>query len=338
MANPPYLDDTLPAEEKEFQKAIAQIGGKERIYLVSDDCKTEEDEVPGILQEFIHDMFNSRCMDSIQEDSSGTAKDCSGAPLDSSPKSRGDTVSESDLCIEVDTAGKTVPQGNENPLSARPKDLGLRAKPVGEDKSRQSLNGNVQRTTSVNIGGLNRTIDSLIIIFIFRQEFLLGGSSNEACLKEILKDVRARTKRASVRPALIGLIRTTAESAETRQCLEALERMIRTVFRKHSPEAIWVGNFIPKTESRMLIIKKNACKVLYSSQTSDNTRDRGNPLHWPFQCLPWPFRRGLRGQASSSSSSRQKGDTGSIEEGIPLKTNSLSTGPHVDCGATEKDS
>ena len=40
---------------------------------------------------------------------------------------------------------------------------------------------------------------------------------------------------------------------------------------------------------------------------SDNTRDRGNPLFWPFQCLFWPQRRGLRGQANNSPTNRKQG-------------------------------
>ncbi|XP_010764686.1 uncharacterized protein isoform X3 [Notothenia coriiceps] len=61
----------------------------------------------------------------------------------------------------------------------------------------------------------------------------------------------------------------------------------------------------------------------------DNTRDRGNPLLWPFQCLSWDHRRG---QANNSSNGRQRDHTGSKEEGIPLKTISLSAGPQMDGG------
>uniref|UniRef100_A0A668AT54 Uncharacterized protein n=1 Tax=Myripristis murdjan TaxID=586833 RepID=A0A668AT54_9TELE len=228
MAGPTCLEDTLPAEEKDFQEIITQIGGRDKIYLVSEACKAEHEGKSDndTLQEFIRDMFYS------------------SGPADRSP-----------------AGGK-------------------------EDKRRP-----------------RRTIDSPIIIFIFRQEFL-SSSSNEVCLKEILKDVRARTKRArSSRPALLGLIRTAEESAETRQCAQLLERLIRAVFRRHSPEAIWVGSFIPKTEAKMLAIKKNACRVLCSSQTT------GNPRFWPFQCLPWPPRGAARGQAGSSPASRQRGSS-----------------------------
>ncbi|XP_038571615.1 uncharacterized protein LOC119900598 [Micropterus salmoides] len=306
MADPASTEDTLPEEEKEFQGIIALIGGKERIYVVSDACESKDVDGgdAGILQEFVRDMFPDSLANS------------NGHYYHSSPpSSHGDTAS----------------------ATARPMDLDLSACPMGTDRENEkekqpSRSGNVQRTATrrANIYSLKRTIDSPIIIFIFRQTFL-SKNSNELCLKGILKDVKARTKRARIaRPALIGLIRTRQESAETRQCAQLLERLIRSVFHKHSPETIWVGCFIPKTEDKMLSIKKNACKVIYSSQTADNTTDRGNPLFWPFQCLFWPQRRGARGQANNSSTSRQRGDTGCVEESIPLKINSMSAGPPVE--------
>ncbi|XP_031715553.1 uncharacterized protein LOC116390247 isoform X1 [Anarrhichthys ocellatus] len=312
-----FLEPTLPEEEREFQKIISLIGGKERIYLVSDTCTSKEVDADdaGILQEFIREMFAN----SSPANNNGQTQP---APLNS----HGETSSVNPIC------GK--PEGvksNDMPLIARPKDLDLRACPGEEDGDKvkkPTLGGNAQRTATrrANIYSRKRTIDSPVIIFIFRQTFI-SKQSNELCLKETLKDVKARTKRArNARPALIGLIRTREESAETHQCAQLLERLIRSVFHKQSPETVWVGSFIPKTEAKMLSIKKNACKVIYSSQTADNTGDRGNQLFWPFQCLFWARRRG---QATNSSTDRQRGDTGSKEEGIPLKISSLSAGPHV---------
>ncbi|XP_074492304.1 uncharacterized protein LOC141768162 isoform X1 [Sebastes fasciatus] len=313
------LEDTLPEEEREFQKIIALIGGKERIYLVSDACTSKEvdGDDAGVLQEFIQDMFHS----SSPANSNGQ--------LQASPTSLpGETASANPIC------GKTgAVKSNEIPLTARPKELDLRE----DEKKEKRLDGNAQKTATrrANIHSLKRTIDSPVIIFLFRQTFL-SKQSNKVCLKETLKDVKARTKRARLsRPALIGLIRTREESDETQQCAELLERLIRSVFTRQSPETIWVGCFIPKTEANMLSIKKNTCKVIYSSQTADNTRDRGNPLLRPFQCLFWAQRRR---QATNSTTGRQRGDTGSKEEGIPLKTNSLSAGPHVDGQSAGGDS
>ncbi|XP_078114945.1 uncharacterized protein LOC144523328 [Sander vitreus] len=315
MEDAAFLEDTLPEEEREFQKIIALIGGKERIYLVSDACKSKEadGDDAGILQEFIRDMFHN----SSPVDSNGQTSLLS---------SHDDTASASPICCKTETV-----KSNEIPQIARSYDLDLRACPVEEDwekEKRPTRNGNPQRIATRRANSAKRTIDSPIIIFIFRQTFL-SKTSNELCLRETLKDVKARTKRSRIaRPALIGLIRTRQESAETHQCAELLERLISSVFHKQSPETIWVGCFIPKTEANMLSIKKNACKVIHASQTADNTRDRGNPLCWPFQCLFWAQRRG---QANNSSTGSQRDDT-SKEEGIPLKTNSLSAGPHVGGG------
>ncbi len=257
MADSASVKDTLPEEEREFQRIIALIGGKERIYLVSDKCKNKEvdGDDAGILQEFIREMFPGSLANS-------------NGQLSCPSNIHGDTTSSSDICFQAEPV-----KGNEEPLTARPKDLDLKACPEEEDreeKNRPTRSGHGQRkaTWRANIYSLKRTIDSPVIIFIFRQTFLIKNP-NEECLKEILKDVKARIKRARVaRPALIGLIRTRQESAETHQCAQLLERQILSVFHKHSPETVWVGCFIPKTEAKVLNIKKNACKVIYSSQAA----------------------------------------------------------------------
>ncbi|XP_068585341.1 uncharacterized protein C2orf72 [Cebidichthys violaceus] len=321
-----FIEPTLPEEEREFQKIIALIGGKERIYLVSDTCTSKEvdGDDAGILQEFIREMF-----------ANSSLANSKGQTQTSPPSSHGETVSLNPICGKPETV-----KSNEMLLTARPKDLDLRACPGeedGDEAKKPTRDSNAQRTATMraNMYSPKRTIDSPIIIFIFRQTFI-SKQSNELCLKETLKDVKARTKRARhARPALIGLIRTRQESAETHQCAQLLERLIRSVFHKQSPETIWVGSFIPKTEAKMLSIKKNACKVIYSSQTADNTGDRGNQLFWPFQCLFWAQRRG---QATNSSTGRQRGDTGSKEEGIPLKIRLLSAGPHVNGESAGGDS
>lgn len=244
-------DDTLTEEEREFQEIIAQIGGKERIYLVSDASTSKEVDVDNaeIMQEFIRDMFQ----DSNLAHLNGLPRSC--------PSSKdGNAASEKHVSCETD-------RGKDLPL--RPTDVKL----VGEDgekKRRPTHNGIARRTTSTraNIYSLKRTIDSTIIVFIFRQTFISQGL-NEVCVKEILKDIKARTKHARIaRPALIGLIRTTQKSAQTSQCAQLLDTLVRSVFHKHSRETIWVGSFIPKNEGEMLNIKKNACRVIYASQTA----------------------------------------------------------------------
>ncbi|KAK2835425.1 hypothetical protein Q5P01_015909 [Channa striata] len=307
MAESASLEDPVPEEEREFQRVINVIGGRERICLVSDASQRKDVDVDdaGILQEFIRDMFHISAR--IDSSASCSHREATGADYVSS-------TNDAAKCHEI-------------PLKARPQDPDGKTCPGRTD----GQNGRAHRTATrrTNIHSHKRAIDSPAIIFIFRQTFL-SKASNEVNLKEILKDVKARTKCARVtRPALIGLVRTRQENAASHRCVELLESLMRSVFRKHPPGTIWVGCFIPKTEAKMLSIKKNACSVIYSSQTADNTGDRGNLLFWPFQCLFWPQGRGARGQANNSSTNREKGDTGSVEEGIPLKTNSLSTVHHV---------
>ncbi|XP_035033389.1 uncharacterized protein LOC118121537 [Hippoglossus stenolepis] len=314
------VEDTLPDEEREFQKTVALIGGKERIYLVSDvrESKEEDVEDAGILQEFLRDMFHI----------SSHVKS-NGQPHSSSPDNPEDTASENHIHSKTEAATCN----NEIPLTERPRDLDAGACPVVQTSSGDSNSNarSAQKTATrrANISSVKRAIDCPIIIFIFRQTFVSTVSS-ELCVKEILKDVRARTKRARIaRPALVGLIHARQESAETRRCAQLLESLIRSVFHKHPPETIWSDCFIPNREANTLSIKRNTCRVVHSSQTADNTRNRGNPLLWPFQCLFWHRRRGGGGQTNNSTNSRQRGD--SLEEGIPLqKNNFVTVGPHED--------
>ena len=257
--DPGSLEDLLPAEEREFQKIIAQIGGKERIYLVSDACQSKDPDGDdaGIMQEFIRDMFPD-----------GVRANGSGRPHSRSPGKPDDAAGANDICSETEAATRS-----EIPLRVRPEGLVARAGPEGageEGERGPARNGNAQRTARrrANIYSPKRSIDSPVVVFIFREAFV-RPVSNEVCLREILKDVKARTKRARVaRPALIGLIRARQESAETRRCAQLLETLIRSVFRSHPPETIWTGCFIPEAEAKMLSIKQNACKVIYSSQTA----------------------------------------------------------------------
>ncbi|XP_007542027.1 uncharacterized protein C2orf72 [Poecilia formosa] len=297
--------ESVPEEEMEFQKAVAQIGGKERICLVGDVCgrskEVDGDDV-GVFQEFIRDMFHNS--------SEGQLPCC--APRDH----QGDTEGKAET-------GKS----NEMPLTEKSKDL-------EKDREKEKRPGsNPQRTATrrFNIYSSKRAIDSPVIVFIFRQTFI-SRTSNELCLLEILKDVKARTKRGPVtRPALIGLIHTKQESAETQRCAQVLELLMRSVFRKHSPDTIWVGCFIPKTEDRILSVKKNTSKAVYAaSQTADNAGERGSQPLWPVQCCFRPQTGEVTRQNNNKSSNcRPKGEDGSPEEGLPLKTGVFSAEPNV---------
>ncbi|CAN9500913.1 unnamed protein product [Ophioblennius macclurei] len=298
-------DAPAVVEEVEFQKVLAQIGGKEKVYVVSDVCeaKDEDGDDSTMLQEFLRDVFHD------------------GKPLQ--PRVSPPSCHAQPCCKPDSVQNDAIPLSEKKTIE----DLAAGGNgPLGEE-TRTTPNGSAQRTATrrFNVYSLKRTIDSPVIVFIFRQTFVTRGP-NEICLKEILKDVRARTKRAtSTRPALIGLIRTKRESAETHECQQLLESLMRSVFHKHSPETIWVGCFIPMTDDKVLSIKKNACKAICSSQTADDTRDRADPFLCPFQCWFKSRRRGAGGPANDSSG--KKGD--STEEGIPLKTSALSAEPLV---------
>jgi len=271
MACPTFPDDTLlSAEEREFRKVLSRIGGKEKVHLVSEACKhDEEGDTMGVMQEFIRDMFDNACTDENPGSSSSSKSGQQRQQEEpSSPESHGDTVSENGVVCKTEPVDNTATKVQH--LTESSGDLGVGVKASGEEFRQPNPNGDLQRTAtkSINMSGLHRTIDSPVIIFLFRQEFLTV-LSNRACAKEILKDVRARTKRAvAPPPALLGLVRAGVESGETRCCVEALEHLIRAVFRKHLHDAIWVGAFIPNTKSRVLAIKENACRVWYCSQAA----------------------------------------------------------------------
>lgn len=252
MEQSPSLEDALSEEERDFQKILALIGGKERIHLVSDACSSkDEDDDAGILQEFIRDVFY----------------DSSFAKTNRQPHS---SLPDRQSASERNTCCKTVTSPtSEVPLTVRPKDVELLVSP-SEEVAKEARNDSSQKTLTrrTNISSTKRTIDCPVIIFLFRQTFL-SCHGNLAGLKEILRDVKARTKRATIaQPALIGLIRTTLESPETNHCAQFLDTMMRSVFKRHAADTIWVGTFIPKTEEKILEIKTNACRVIYSSRTA----------------------------------------------------------------------
>ncbi|XP_056132943.1 uncharacterized protein C2orf72 isoform X2 [Lampris incognitus] len=266
------LEELLPAEERDFQTFLSQIGGKERIYLVTDAGRAEAEDGAGVLNDFIRDMFH-----------------VTPPPL---AASGAEEVGSNGSPRQGDLAESHPDRGAEPP-PARPGEAGRDpgSRPQPPDAGRTA-------TTKVNVCGPQRTIDFPVVVFLFRQDFLTGAA-NKRCLTEILKDVRTRSKRAGAPPALMGLIHAAAESDATRRCAQRLEGQMRAVFRRQPPDSIWVGVFLPKTESKILAIKQNACKVLRSSQTA-----------------------------------------GSKEEGIPLKSSTLSSGPHTEAGsaAAEGDS
>ncbi|XP_040926507.1 uncharacterized protein LOC114854395 isoform X2 [Betta splendens] len=252
MADSASLEVLAAEEEREFQNILTMIGGKERIYLVGDanGGKCADEDGAAALQEFLRDMFHGA--------------ESNGQPRSSPSGGRGDHAS----AAHAPSSTEPVKCGDVC-VRVKPEDRDVRSSPAAQDTqndTRPSRNGSARRvaTRRTDVYSQKRAIESRVIMFIFRETFL----SNRLCLKEILKDVKARTKVATgPRPALIGLIRTRQENAESRRSAQILERLIRSVFHKHPPETIWVDCFIPKNEANMLSIKKNTCQVISSSQT-----------------------------------------------------------------------
>ncbi|KAM9796008.1 uncharacterized protein C2orf72 homolog isoform 2-T5 [Syngnathus typhle] len=243
------------SEESEFEKTLASIGGKERIYLVSDVAERNDEggSDADVLREFIDDLFGDQ------------------RPLPT-------------LC--AGELGHVCQKGHgDKPPQGTPDDINSGARPHGTQRTI------VKQTSS---SSRRRTIDCPAIMFVFRQNFI-----SNLGLKEVLKDVRARTKGASSAvPALIGLVRlNSGESDESRRCVLQLETLIRKVFPQHPSDAVWVGSFISGTPDNVLDIKKNLCRVIAYSQTA--------------------------------------GDSRSVDESIPLKSNYKSAGPNEESVTTD---
>ncbi|XP_053742184.1 uncharacterized protein LOC128771077 isoform X1 [Synchiropus splendidus] len=300
MSDAATSGDSRSEDETLFQQTVAQIGGQERIYLVSDVHQSQgkvEGDGRGLLQEFVGDMFHG--------------------------------------CRLYGNIGQRCTSQNPHPCAAKMEDLNMKEIPLtikrdGVSPCEDAANGKPQRTATreVSVYSQRRAIDFPVIVFLFRQTFV-SKTRNHVCVKEILKDVKARARRTKRRPALIGLIHSRQEDSDTHQCLENLELLIRSVFRKHPAECIWVGCFLPLSEVNTLHIKRNISRVIKASQEADNTEDRGNLLSFPCRC--WSH----RGRANGSPSHEQRGDMQSEEESIPLKIRSSAAGPQEESAGVD---
>uniref|UniRef100_A0A671K450 Uncharacterized protein n=1 Tax=Sinocyclocheilus anshuiensis TaxID=1608454 RepID=A0A671K450_9TELE len=129
-------------------------------------------------------------------------------------------------------------------------------------------------SSSRNIGGKQRAIKCSVIIFIFKHDYVCN-KENRVCLREILKDVRARVKRNALRPALLGLVHTDRDQSESRDSVELLDRSLRSVFINHPSQAIWTGCYVTKSPDLLQAIRWNACRAVKSSVSAGQ---RSNPV------------------------------------------------------------
>ncbi|KAK7137351.1 hypothetical protein R3I93_017435 [Phoxinus phoxinus] len=262
-----------------FQQILLQIGGKSNIHLISAASGPEGDT--GVLQDFIADMFNNGEHAEIH--------DCVG-------NSNGE--------IKIQT-NVSIPDQSEQ-SSSIPKDRCTKSEKPLENKSVSS---------SRHIGAKQRAIQCSVIIFIFRHDYVCE-KENEACLREILKDVRARLKRNALRPALLGLVHTDSDQSESRESVDLLDRSMRSVFINHPQQAIWTGRYVSKCPDVLQEIRGSTCRTVKSSVSADSGAGSKSGLFWPLKCLPGVFRKRHRGQADFNTNTNPSPG----EEGIPLQT------------------
>ncbi|XP_072516643.1 uncharacterized protein C2orf72 [Salminus brasiliensis] len=161
-----------------------------------------------------------------------------------------------------------------------------------------------------------RAMHCALVIFIFRHSYV-HDKANHVCVREVLKDVKARTVGHGAWPALLGLVHAHCESPETGESVELLEQMLRSVFSSHPHDSIWAGHFVPKSQDGVQAIRRHVCKAVLSALATDNVPGQKGHLLWSLR--QW-FRRGRRDRADNSSNSQvHKGNTESTEEGIPLQ-------------------
>ncbi|XP_076134049.1 uncharacterized protein LOC143116666 isoform X2 [Alosa pseudoharengus] len=267
--------------EDEFQQTIRRIGGKEKIYLIGEVCKNDGNQSTS-LQTLVDEMFS----DSKHNPSSVNTTLNDNTRPENQTNTLNDVADIKDILPIQDKAGMDV---------------------SAMDGNEPGVNGDIHRTirSSRNATAAARLIDSAMIIFIFKHEYI-SSNCNHICIKEIMKDVKARTKHSPNFPAVIGLVHSVDETRGSLQSVQVLERLLHSVYRKHSSDTVWAGLYIPNTVEKIISIKRHVSKAVHSSLSPDNVRT--NNRLWSLKCLS---RRRQRRQPR-----------GSVEtvEGIPLKS------------------
>ncbi|XP_066565340.1 uncharacterized protein C2orf72 isoform X2 [Amia ocellicauda] len=299
--------DPQPLEEAEFLRVLAEIGGKERIFLVTDAYEGESGKQPCVFTEFLKDVFHAACVDTPSSSSSATqgAGDANASthhngtasfPSRSDERKSGDENEPGSHC-----AGNRAPH---TPWTPKPKAEPSPAGRPGELDDRPPQGRREHPATSKTCPAGERPINFALIVFLFRHEFV-NSKGNKMRLKEILKDVRGRSRGAGERPAVLGLLHASAESGETHQSVRDLDHMLRSVFRKQPRESVWVGPFIPNNTDGTLEIKRNLCKALQASLCTDDDKGDETALPGVLQCFPWCRTNQRRCDHSTSVNRRQ---------------------------------
>ncbi|XP_041127346.1 uncharacterized protein C2orf72-like [Polyodon spathula] len=337
--------DDDPVEE-EFQQVLKDIGGRERVFLVSDVLEKSDGSEPGSLEEFLNEMFppglntvaDTGDDETCVEIKNGTIS--AGGGRDGTPSVICNVSASSCAgipCEEIQPAVKLKDEAdqcsgdNAGCRTATPATWLVKC-------SQQQGAVETRRAYGKACKGTQRAIDRPLIIFVFRHDFLLQPR-NRVCLKEILKDVRGRSRAAGVQPALLGLVHLRSESGDSQQSVQLLEQLLQRVFKGHPGEAMWAGHFIPKKPACTLEIKRNACKAIRASLCTDTggSSGRGGTMSWVRQCFPWQARENRRRQPNCSSS--RQGVQQSREEAIPLHSRSPVAQPlNPACIASKQES
>ncbi|KAL0159319.1 hypothetical protein M9458_043044, partial [Cirrhinus mrigala] len=215
-----------------FQQILHQIGGKSNIHLIS--AVSGPDGDTGVLQDFIADLFNNE-----------ETTDCTG-------NSNGEIKIQTNVCSPDQSHTDRSEPSSTDHCSKREKPDPLKNKTV---------------SSSRKIGGKQRAIKCSVIIFLFKHDYV-RNKENYVCLREILKDVRARIKRNALRPALLGLVHTDCDQSESCDSVELLDRSMRSVFINHPPQAIWTGRYVTKSPDLLEEIRWNACRAVKSSMSA----------------------------------------------------------------------
>ncbi|KAK6478735.1 hypothetical protein HHUSO_G21109 [Huso huso] len=335
--------DDDPTEE-EFQQVLKDIGGRERIFLVSDVLEKGDGSEPGSLEEFVNEMFPSGSKTTTGTSDDETCVEIKNGTITAGGGGDGSVVGNVNASNCAGIPGEEIQPGEKDDADPCSRDdaSSSAAKPAtGLVKCSQQKGGvETRRAYGKACKGTQRAIDCPLIVFVFRHEFLLHPR-NRVCLKEILKDVRGRSRAAGVQPALLGLVHSRSESGDSWQSVRLLEQLLQRVFKGHPGEAMWAGHFIPKKPECTLEIKRNACKAIRASLCTEtgDSRDRGGTMSRVRKCFPWQTRENRRRQPNCSSGTSWQGVQQSREEAVPLHSSGPVAEPLNPAGiASEQES